>query len=88
MTCPNCSGSGHTGATDIYGNGGSDFMDCVKCGAADQRNALYEYIKSLPPLASYDLHWAIFQYAMRLCEEKIAAQSIVVGMQKRRKGDK
>lgn len=65
----------------------SGYLDCVHCDAATDRAMLEEWYAKHPRLTAYDQRWVVFQYAMRLCEEKIAAQSIVVGVQKRRKGD-
>lgn len=82
MTCPRCNDTGE-------GSGKYGILDCQEpnCTAASERAVLNEWCDKLPNLTLYDLRWTVYQYAMRLCEEKIAAQSIVVGVQKRRKTD-
>lgn len=83
MTCPRCGDTGE-------GSGHFGILDCQEpgCNAATERAALNTWFESHRQDNPYDQRWAVYQYAMRLCEEKIAAQSLVVGVQKRRKGDK
>lgn len=82
MSCPRCRDTGE--GSSQYG-----ILDCQEpgCTAATERAALNAWVDSHWPDNPYDERWQVYQYAMRLCEEKIAAQSIVVGVQKRRKGD-
>lgn len=82
MTCPRCNDTGE-------GSGQYFVLDCTEpgCNAATERAALNAWFDSNRPDNPYDERWAVYQYAMRLCEEKIAAQKLVVGVQKRRKGD-
>lgn len=82
MICPRCHGTGE-------GSGQYAVLDCAEpgCTAATERAKLNAWAEPHHLDSRYDERWAVYQYAMHLCEEKIAAQSIVVGVQKRRKGD-
>ncbi len=77
--CTHCNGTGEVGQ--------QGFLDCVHCDAATERAALNAFVDSLKHATHYDIHWAIHQRAMAIAQARMDAQTIVVGLPRRRATD-